>query len=458
MTMEVVKNMDLVIQNGLVIDPETHLQQKMSIGIKDGRIVQLSKEKLQGNQVIEATGLIVAPGFIDLHAHEDSLSPTEGEKTLPLETAKALLHTGVTTMVGGNCGISAFSIKKQLEVVEQDQPPLNYYTLVGYITLRYLLNIGIYEQASEEQISQLKLMVDEALSQGALGVSFGLQYAPGIATREVIAISEIVKKHDKFIAVHMRYDYPQRALEAVQEMVKVAEITGVKIQISHLAANVYGGDNLKQALAIMEKCYQQGMDIKADMYPYDAWATSIKSAVFDEGVDNFNFTWEDIEILTGLYAEQRCTAELFGQLRKQKEDTSVVCHQAIPSEDLELALSHSLVCLGSDGQIRKDRSGNLQGHPRSAGSPARLIGKYVRGKKLLSLAEAISKLTLKPAERLNLPNKGRIQQGKDADITIFDFTEIREQSRYGDNVCVLPARGIAYVLVGGKVAYKNGNK
>ncbi|HHY06827.1 MAG TPA: amidohydrolase family protein, partial [Clostridia bacterium] len=133
--MEVIKNMDLVIQNGLVIDPETHLQQKMNIGIKNGRIAQLSQEKLQGKQVIEATGLIVAPGFIDLHVHEDTLSSTEGDKMLPLETAAALLHTGVTTMVGGNCGFSALPIKEQLETVKQAQLPLNYYTLVGYITL-----------------------------------------------------------------------------------------------------------------------------------------------------------------------------------------------------------------------------------------------------------------------------------------------------------------------------------
>ncbi len=454
--MEVIKNMDLVIQNGLVIDPETHLQQKMNIGIKNGRIAQLSQEKLQGNQVIEATGLIVAPGFIDLHVHEDVLFPTEGEKILPWETAKALLHTGVTTMVGGNCGFSAFPIKQQLETVKQAYLPLNYYTLIGYITLRYLFEIDLYEQASAEQVSQLKFMVDGALSQGALGVSFGLQYAPGIATREVIAIAEVVKRHDKFIAVHLRYDYPQKALLAVQEMIRVAELTGVKIQISHLAANVYGADNLKQVLTLIEACNQQRMDIKADMYPYDAWATSIKSAVFDEGVDNFNFTWRDIEILTGPYAEQRCTAELFSQLREQKEDTSLVCHQDIPSGYLELELCHPLVCLGSDGQIRKGNNGNLQGHPRSAGSPARLIGQYVREKKLLSLEEAISKLTLKPAERLNLPNKGRIQQGKDADIAIFDFAEIREQSCYGDNICALPACGIAYVLVGGEVAYQNG--
>lgn len=456
--MKVINNMDLVILNGLVVDPESHLQQTINIGIKDGRIAQLSKEKLKGAQVIDAVGLIVAPGFIDLHAHEDLLSPVEREKSLPLETAKVLLHTGVTTMVGGNCGISAFPIKEQLKAVAQAQLPLNYYTLVGYITLRYLLGLGIYEQASGEQIRQLQVLVEEALSQGALGVSFGLQYAPGITTQEVIAVSEVVKKYDKFISVHMRYDYPQKALDAVQEMIKVAEITGVRIQISHLAANVYGGDNLKQALVLMEECHQQGMDIKADMYPYDAWATSLQSAVFDEGVDNFNFTWGDIEILTGPYAEQRCTAKLFAQLRKEKEDIAVVCHKAIPSEDLEAALSHPLVCLGSDGQMRRDSCGNLQGHPRSAGSPARLIGEYVREKKLLSLEEAISKLTLKPAERLKLNSKGRLQQGKDADITIFNLAKIAEQSRFGDNVCALPARGITHVLVGGRVVYENGNR
>lgn len=446
---------DLVILNGTVLDPETKTHAVLNVAIQGEKIACVGPEIPQGRRVINAAGLVVAPGFIDIHAHEDSLTfSSTGEYPLPTETSAALLHTGVTTMIGGNCGFGAFPVGTYLQAVEKAALPLNYYTLAGYISLRHQLGIDNYQSASEKEIAKLLVLVEQGLQEGALGVSFGLQYAPGISTREVIAAAGIVKKYDKIIAVHMRYDYPQKAIETVKEIIEVAEKTGVSVQISHLPANVYGGDNLERVLELLEQCNQKGMDIRADAYPYNVWATSLKSSVFDQGVENFNFSLQDIEILTGPHAEKRCTAELFAELRNQEEDTLVACHNAMPPEDLERAIRSPLVSIGSDGQLCKDENGDIKGHPRSAGSPARLLGEFVRKRKLIDLDEAIRKITLEPANRLQLSPKGRLQQGKDADITIFDFNEITDRSRFGINVCALPAGGIKYVIVQGKTAWE----
>lgn len=444
--------LDLIIANGTVIDPESKTSAQMNLGIKAGKIAYLGKDLPQCSRIIDVHDYIVTPGFIDIHAHEDIYVETGKDfYPLPVETAKALLHTGVTTMVGGNCGLGVFPTGPFLEKAQKSSLSCNYVSLIGYITLREMLGIDKYVSATAEQINKMAEMVKEGLSEGALGVSFGLQYAPGISLQEFIEISKIVKEHDKLVAVHMRYDYPAKAWETVQEVITVAQKTGVRIQISNLAANVYGGDNLDKVLALLRSCNERGLDVRADTYPYNAWATSLKSSVFDDGVENFNFNLEDIEILTGPHAEKRCTAKLFSELRESREDTMVACHNAIPQNDLEKCLISPLVSICSDGQLYRDEHGNIKGHPRSAGSPARFIGEYVRNKGLLSLDEAVRKLTLEPAERLKLSSKGRLQVGADADITIFDYQEIIDRSSFGINVCASPPSGIKYVIVGGQV-------
>lgn len=167
----------------------------------------------------------------------------------------------------------------------------------------------------------------------------------------------------------MRYDYPQRALDAVREMLKVARDSGVNIEISHLVANVYGNDNIEKALLMIKESQKEGLDISADVYPYDAWGTTIKSAVFDEGwLDNFNFSYKDIEILTEKHTGERCTKECFDTLRAKDQDKFVACHNAIPIYDICTAVQDPLVCIVSDGQMTKDAfTVDLKEHPRSAG-------------------------------------------------------------------------------------------
>ena len=453
----------LVINGGRVIDIESKTDDTINIGIERGLIKILSKGKLKGRKEINASGLIVSPGFIDIHTHEDSIKFSrldDEDYPLPTETSKVFLRTGVTTMIGGNCGFSAYPIETYLDKITNDKLPINYGTLIGYCSLREIIGVDKYKNATKKQIGILKNMVGKGISTGVFGVSFGLQYSPGITTSEVIEISKIVKKFGKFIAVHMRYDYPQRALKAVEEILKVARETGVRIEISHLVANVYGKDKgknvLEEVLLLIHKAVDEGLDISADVYPYNAWGTSIKSTVFDEGwIDNYNFSYEDLEILTGIHTGKRCTPKLFDSLRAEDKDTFIACHNAIPLNDIRRAIQDSLVCIVSDGQMTKDpHTGVLKGHPRSAGTPAKLIGDIIREKKWVNLNEGICKLTLIPAKRLKLANKGRLQKGKDADITIFNFEKIIDKSKFGENICASPPKGIEYVIINGDIAYE----
>lgn len=457
-------NYDLVINGGKVIDVESKADDVINIGIERGVIKLLSQEKLKGKKEINASRLIITPGFIDIHTHEDSIETAgfNGQGySLPIETSKVFLKTGVTTMIGGNCGFSAYPIGPYLDKITKNKISINYGTLLGYNSLREIIGIDRYEGATKNQIEKLKNMAEKEIASGALGVSFGLEYSPGITTVEVVEISKIVKKFSKYIAVHMRYSSPKKALENVREMVEVARETGVRVEISHLAANVYGKDEgknvLEEALLLIHEAVDEDLDILADVYPYDTWGVpSIKTSVFDEGwINNYNFSYKDIEILTGTHAGERCTPKLFDSLRAEDRDTMVACHNAIPLDDIRRAIQDPLVCIMSDGQMTKDPlTGDLKGHPRSAGTPAKLIGDIIREKKWISLEEGISKLTLIPAKRLKLSNKGRLQEGKDADITVFNLEKIIDKSKFGKNICASSPEGIEYVIINGDIAYE----
>jgi N-acyl-D-amino-acid deacylase len=232
--------------------------------------------------------------------------------------------------------------------------------------------------------------------------------------------------------------------------VSLAENTGAKLQISHLSANVYGDDNIKKAA---HRIAASPADITCDVYPYNVWATSAQSAVFDDGFKNFNFDVTDLEILTGDYAGQYCTASLFEQLRMSQHDVMVACHNAMPIKDVEDAYRLPFVMVGSDGQMEKTPAGIVLGHPRGAGSPAKFLREFVREKRLFPLQEGIKKLTLLPADRCGFSSKGRLQVGCDADIVLFNYDTVAERAAFGPDLCAAPPDGIACVIVDGDIRY-----
>ncbi|MDR0908195.1 MAG: amidohydrolase family protein [Spirochaetaceae bacterium] len=465
---------DVVISGARVMDPETNLDAVLNVGISGGTITRITADTLEGRQTIDGTGSVLSPGFIDIHTHED-MSPSSlagGGFNFPTEIAACAVRTGNTTIVGGNCGGSNYPTASYLDALNKKALPVNCLSLVGNSTLRKQLGIGEYDSAAPEQIVQMKQMAIEALDEGAVGVSFGLQYAPGTSFEELIALCEAVAEKNKFFAVHMRYDTPNKAIETVDEVLKAAKQTGASLEISHYAANVYGqvagsreqgASNIAVTAEMIQKAIDSGLDIAADVYPYDTWATSLKSAVFDNGFDDFNFKVEDLEILSGPLAGKYCTKTLFKMLRASPIDTAVACHNAIPLADIQAAYKLPFVSVGSDAVLSKVKLPGMKKeilmcHPRAAGSPARFLREFVLGNNAASvmpLMDGLRKLTLMPARKLKLAKKGRLQEGCDADLCLFDPETIADQATYGIKGCALPPMGIKAVIVGGKEMYKN---
>jgi N-acyl-D-amino-acid deacylase len=344
--------------------------------------------------------------------------------------------------------MSAESAGQYYRAVRAHRLPTNCYTLIGNVTLREMVGLGRYDTASPEQVKKMEALCRRALEEGALGVSFGLQYAPGTALPEEEALFSLAAQYDRYVAVHMRYDFPTKALDAVEEVVTLAEKTGAKLQISHLPANVYGDDNIKKAAA---RILSSKADVSCDVYPYNVWATSIQSAVFDAGFDNFNFNVTDLELVNGEYAGQYCTPELFERLRTAEHDTVVACHNAMPIEDVEAAYRLPFAMVGSDAMMQQSPDGTINGHPRGAGSPAKFLREFVREKQLISLPDAIAKLTLLPANRCGLKTKGRLQPGCDADIVLFDYDAVRENAAFGPDVCAAAPDGFVLVMTDGEI-------
>ena len=441
---------DLCIFNTRIMDPATGTDTMGALSIQDGIIKAVTKYPVRAACTLDAGGLVTAPGFLDIHMHEDDYSDLLN-CMLPLEAAKAALKTGVTTIVTGNCGMSSPDPLSYYEGVRRHNIPVNCYMLMGNATLRRMAGLGPYDKATAAQISQMCNCLRESFQKGALGISFGLQYDPGTAYEEEKALCTVAAEANLIMAVHMRYDYPEKAKETLEEILSLGKETGVRIEISHLAANLYGNGIITWADQAIR---DSQCSVACDMYPYNVWATSLQSAVFDEGFDHFNFTVEDLEILSGEHAGEYCSEKLFAELRKKQENIKIACHNAMPPEDVEAAYRLPYCMMGSDGQFHRDESGHLHGHPRGAGSPAKILGEYVREKNLFSLMEGLRKLTCLPADQYGLKSKGRIQPGADADLVIFNPDTIRDQAAFGTDCCGNAPDGISYVLTGGKICYQ----
>lgn len=449
---------DLVVANGRVIDPESGLNAVRYVGIRNGTIAAISEQAIQGRETIDANGLVVAPGFIDLHAHG------QDERSALLQA-----QDGVTTALDMESGV--FPVDAWYRSRE-GKAPIHFGASAAHRSARVYVKHGIEvghsatdhahpevatlrawkdDSATPEEVARLTDLLDRALDDGALGIGLLLGYTPGANHEEIFRVFEFAARRGATVFVHTRSTgeiEPRSSLEAFQEVLADAAVNGASLHIVHVTSS--GLRQTHVILSMIEKSRKRGLDVSVEAYPYTAGSTRLRSALFDgdwqreRGISYSDLQWSE----TG----ERLTKETFEKYRK--ESGWVIIH-GIPEDVVDEAIKHPLVMIASDG-IPFDTGGE---HPRGAGTFSRILGRYVRERGLLDLVDGIRKMTLMPAQRLEgfvpaMRNKGRVRVGADADLTIFNPTTIIDIATFEKPM--QPSSGIEHVLVSGTFVVKAG--
>jgi N-acyl-D-aspartate/D-glutamate deacylase len=439
---------DLVLAGGRVMDPETGMDAVQNVGIRDGKIVRISSEALDGHRVIHANGLVVAPGFIDLHQHGQDLAS---------QRVKAL--DGVTTAL--EMEIGAPDVAEFLKGKE-GQSLIHYGTSASQVAARSLafgtpLPAGTIlpktgpatdQHATPGQIETMLQRLREELDAGGLAVGMGIQYTPGATRSEVIDVFRLAAARGLPVYTHVRSAgraEPGSAIESVGEVIGAAAITGASLHIVHLNSSC-ALDSL-ECLSMIEGARARGLDVTTEAYPYIAGMTAINSAVFSPGwQERLGISYDKIMLPdTG----ERLTKERFDELHNSSATHYVVIFSNT-QELVDKVIQHPLVMIASDG---------LEGHPRNAGTYSRVLAQYVREKESITLMDALRKMTLMPAQMLErstpaAKQKGRLEEGADADIVVFDAATISDRATFEKPM--EPSTGVRYLVVAGTVLVDEG--
>jgi N-acyl-D-aspartate/D-glutamate deacylase len=441
---------DLVLEGGRVMDPETGLDAVRNVGILEGKIARISGDPLTGRRVIPAAGLVVAPGFIDLHQH--------GQEPA---SQRVKAFDGVTTAL--EMEIGAPDVAEFLKS-KQGHSLIHYGTTASHVAARSLIfgaslssatigpHAGIPEilpksgpatdqPATPEQIESIQQRLRDQLDAGALGIGMGIEYTPGATRLEVIDMFRVAAERKLPVYTHMRSAgrvEPGSAIQSTEEVIGAAAITGASLHIVHINSTCLR-DSL-ECISMIEGARAHGVDVTTEAYPYIAGMTAINSAVFNPGwreklgIDYGNLVVPN----TG----EHLTKERFDDLHNSSKQQWVLIF-ANTQEIVDAIIPNPLIMIASDG---------AEGHPRNAGTYARVLAQYFREKKTLTLMEALRKMTLMPAQMLERSTpaahqKGRLQEGADADVVIFDPQTIADRSTFEKPM--EPSVGVHYLLVGG---------
>ncbi|MFW6035229.1 MAG: amidohydrolase family protein [Halothermotrichaceae bacterium] len=436
------KEYDIVIQNGRVMDPETGLDKTgLNVGIIDETIEKITEKSLEGKRIIDASGQVVVPGFIDPLSYDPN----------PIGNWYKLAD-GVTT----NLALHGGTVNPEVYFNHYGNLPFNYGAAFFVASQRVSMGINRYQSANQEQINKIVEKAEEALNNGAMAVSFSLEYYPGTDPEEIISLLELASKYNVPAFFHVRYStmYGKGGnnIDALNEVLGYARKTGAAIHIDHI--NSTGGTfSMEQSLAMLRQAREEGLQVTACTYPYNYWATRLSSARFDPGwQERFQISYDDLQLIGH---KERLTEETFKQNRAKYGVLAAA--YAMPEEEIVKSIEEDFVMIGSDGIIEPDPHGGAPGmnnHPRGAGCFSRVIARYVREKQTITLMEAVKKMTLLPAQMLEeqvpaLRKKARIQEGMDADIVIFDYDKIQDKADVLNSAQY--TEGINYVLVNGTV-------
>ena len=449
------KTYDLVIIGGRVIDPETHLDAIRNVGIVNGRIEAVTSKSLQGKQQINATNLVVSPGFIDLHAHGQNVIGQTYQ-----------VRDGVTTAVDLEWG---YTLPKSRD--ERDGKSLiNYGTSACYYDARFLaknnhndyyegktiakddLQKTHHEVASESELAKMRLFVEQELDAGALGIGLPLDYiSKGVNNVELEAIFRLAASRDVPLFIHIRVSDKPTDPSGFQELIRLTRKTGASLHMVHIVSTALERTSLY--INMMDQARAEGLDITTELYPYTAASTGINAGIFDhDWQSKFSISYSDIEWPpTG----ERFTGKvMWDDYRDQYPDGMVIMYK-MKEEWVEKAIAHPDIIVASDGMPME--SLDQRAHPRGMGTYARVLGRYVREKKILTLSEAIRKISYLPAKRLEaftpmMKRKGRIQVGADADITIFNPDTVIDRATFAQPNQY--SKGITHVIVAGQLVVK----
>jgi len=485
-----VNDFDIIIRGGQIVDGTGSEAYRTDIGIKDGRIVEIGKlQDGKSGRIINAEGMTAAPGFIDIHTHTD-------HDILKNPSAENYIRQGVTTVVGGNCGGSPYPIGGFLKRVSSRGIALNFALLAGHNTIRREIMGMENRPLVIGELEKMKALLERAMKEGAFGLSTGLKYVPGAyaSTDEVVELAKVAAKYGGFYATHMR-DEGRGLIKAVREAIEIAKRAKIGVQISHhkLVGKSMWNSSIK-TLEMVDKAIDDGLDITLDQYPYTATSTNLtvlfpswaleggqnrlkerlnnprlRQKIKETVVDNILFDrgggdasrivivscsaegdleGKSIAEITRMHGKQP-TAENAAEtiMDLQYAGAASAIYHCLCEYDVEQIMKHPLVMHASDGSAVT--FGQAKPHPRNYGTFPRVLACYVREKKMISLPEAVRKMTLLPASRLKLKDRGVLKKGMAADIVVFEPKSVADKATWQNPHQY--AEGIPYVLVNGQL-------
>jgi N-acyl-D-aspartate/D-glutamate deacylase len=451
---------DIVLMGGRVMDPETKLDTIKNVGIINNRIAQISSEELTGKEMVNVSGLIVAPGFIDLHIHGRTNTEQEYQ-----------LHDGITTALELEWGIENL---KEWYASRKSRALINYGASVNWPYERFksiskfkdsvneLYQASISGESSIEQLTNTILpaaghqLTDEelnsthnniitSLEEGGIGIGVPIGYLPQSNPNELFQVFRLAGELDALVFAHVR----EPNIISIQEVIANAALTNAPLHIVHINSMSLG--NIQLSLDMVNAARNTGLDVTTELYPYTAASTALQSEMFSDGwQQRLGISYEDLQWVA---SGERLTEQTFGAYRK--EGGVVIIHMMKP-EWIETGITAPGVIIASDGMPYAKLA-----HPRTAGTFSRVLGLYVREENVIDLMTAVEKMTLLPAKRLEgiapmMRFKGRLQVGADADITIFNPDTIIDKATFENGLAF--SEGIEYVMVNGVFVLKNGTK